>query len=512
MYKIFLTAFLLGLLVYSDALAVNYVPVTSNPWYTSGYSDLPWWANFWVSFAGEDMTEYEIFWKKNWEYIKLTSSLCNWYFLQNTSAIQCTTENSIAWSGPNNMTWYNNSDFYYIDSTPPPPTTIWPNWLNCSTKKAPDIENANWHYPWRYTNFYDQSSTGALRLVFRESNLNNNNVDIIEYSLINDGGSEIPENSINWTNTGSNAFLIGNWELRISGVEERNFRAFNLVQIGWIALPTWTTLPIRYESLNWNLHDGISILSWSTLTIWFNDLVKKVWISNIGRFNWIRLWVAPEKTVKFCGVSNAWCGYKFIWTGLQCTPLRVFTTLSQGWCVISGSGSLYGSWSCVPAVNASGSIIPFVVTDNNTIQYDQNGNVIWSIINPLPDNTYFNNVFNCWFSEDESWYGTIWKSLICPITVTKNILFNAWDNVNEAFNWLQPLQNSINNLDTVTGNIINTGSQLTWFTENFAEKLDVIGNNNTWFDKIFNFVWYGMISTVIIFIMGIIIFLIRKNK
>jgi hypothetical protein len=49
-----------------------------------------------------------------------------------------------------------------------------------------------------------------LRLVFRESNLNNNNVDIIEYSLINDGGSEIPENSINWTNTGSNAFLIGN--------------------------------------------------------------------------------------------------------------------------------------------------------------------------------------------------------------------------------------------------------------------------------------------------------------
>jgi hypothetical protein len=163
-------------------------------------------------------------------------------------------------------------------------------------------------------------------------------------------------------------------------------------------------------------------------------------------------------------------------------------------------------------VNASGSIIPFVVTDNNTIQYDQNGNVIWSIINSLPDNTYFNNVFNCWFSEDESWYGTIWKSLICPITVTKNILFNAWDNVNEAFNWLQPLQNSINNLDTVTGNIINTGSQLTWFTENFAEKLNVIGNNNTWFDRIFNFVWYGMITTVIIFIMGIIIFLIRKNK
>ena len=62
MYKIFLTAFLLGLLVYSDVLAVNYVPLTSNPWYTSwGYGDLPSWANFWVSFgAGEDMREYEI--------------------------------------------------------------------------------------------------------------------------------------------------------------------------------------------------------------------------------------------------------------------------------------------------------------------------------------------------------------------------------------------------------------------------------------------------------------------
>lgn len=406
--------------------------------------------------------------------------------------------------------------------TSPPPEPWQPNWngtlsttingLNCSTKLAPDIDNANWYYPWRYTNFVDQSSTWSLRLIFRQDPLNSDNVDIVEYSLINDWWSEIPYNAINWTNTGANAFLIGNWELKIQGIDNRNFRSFNLLQIWGVLLPTGTTLPIRYESLNGSTHNWISIMSGSTLTIWFNELVKKVWISNIGRFSGIRLWIATEKSVTFCGVANASCGYKFIGTGLECTPLRVYTTLSQGSCVVAGSGSLYGSGSCVPAVNASGAIIPFVESQNVTIQYDQNGNITGSYINPLPNNTYFDNVFSCGFLEEDSWYVTIGKSLICPITVTKNIVLNAWDNVNDAVDGLQPLQNSITNLDTVTGSTISTGATTSGFTDAFSDRLDSIGKGNTFLDKMFNFVWYGMILTVIIFIIGILIFLIRKNK
>lgn len=580
MYKLFLSAFLLGFLLFSeaDAFVQNFgtwsnslnskvyvglhyagtwvITFSGNTTYNSDLnwqwlwgwvsSVFPWvWATYpyWTQLTGWfdiNWGSYQWFWSGGifyrvggLQYLIEEEYFNNGYVLNNRVYIDnisyfCLYRSAgggdVFWyrylnsdSCPDTQTWYATFYKLYIANSGTPPTSggtlsTTVNGLNCSTKLAPDIDNASWYYPWRYDYFYNQSSTGSLRYVFSQSDVNRDNIDIVQYSLINDGGSEIPQNSINWTNTGANAFLIGNWELLIQGIENRNFRSFNLVQIGGVALPSGTTLPIRYESLNWNLHDGLSIMSGSILTIGFNELVKKVWISNIWRFNGIRLWVAPEKSVTFCGVANASCGYKFIGTGLQCTPLRVYTTLSQGSCVIAGSGSLYGSGSCVPAVNASGAIIPFIQSQNNTIQYDQNGNIVGAIQNPIPDTTYFDNVFSCWFLEDDSWYVTIGKSLICPITVTKNIVFNAWENVNDAVNGLQPLQNSITNLDTLTWSTIGTWVTTNGFTDAFSDRLDGIGNGNTWFDRMFNFVWYGMILTVIIFIIGILIFLIRKNK
>lgn len=394
---------------------------------------------------------------------------------------------------------------------PSPPT--WPvtttvNGLTCTTKQAPDLANATWHNFGTYPYLRDKSSTGALFYLWELNQFISDDLDIVRYTLIDDYGlSKIPEWSISWTNTGAKASLIWNWELEISGRYDGDLRKFNVIQVWGVSFTYGQTLPIRYQDLSGTIRNWTATISGAILTIGFPQFARKVWISGVSKFSGIRLGVAEYKEVKTCSVSGAVCTWKFIGTDLSCSA----TGLLTGSCVVAGSGSLYGSGSCVPLADSNGVIIPHVpITWVNT-QYDALGNIIGTSTSSIPDVAYFDGVFSCGFVAEDDWWVTIWKSLICPITVVKNIVWSAWTNVSDAVDGLKPLGDSITKLDSVSG-AVAIPSGWSEMTKAFQARLDWLGKGNAWIDKVFNFVWWGMILSVALFLIGLIIFFLKNNN
>lgn len=408
--------------------------------------------------------------------------------------------------------------------TPP----VWPitysiNGLTCESKPFPDLYNVSWYNIGSWPVKEDLSNTWSVRLKVSASTWSTRDYDLISIS-------KSSENDINptiipfWSlpypgSLTEEATIRSDWYLNISSYASWALRTFNLIQMNAIwYLEWWSSVSLYIWRSDWTSSIWSKSWTWTDLTIWFPTYANRIWIKYLNAFNWIRIWSAPFTLKTSCYKNFNVCKW-VINSGISdCVAGTAVNWIYLWQCSIAGSWSVYGSWSCVPTVDSSWNIIPPSPMAWWYVTLDASGAIVWTVNPPIQEQNQeeINSIFSCWFSDDDSWYKTLWNWLTCPVTVVWNIFNSAWDNISKTVN-------GISRINSVTNNIGFTWSEsqhFTWSTNvignKLAEKFEDIGDSTKWVTlvgKIYKMAWWALfVWFIVVAVIWTIIFLIKSKN
>lgn len=193
--------------------------------------------------------------------------------------------------------------------------------------------------------------------------------------------------------------------------------------------------------------------------------MKNLEVSLLWKFNWFRIWRAPNIAKTACYTNFNICEFSQEWASLLCQPAKSGAGIDFWGCEVTGSGSLYWSGSCVPTRDISGNIIPPNPLAGGYVTYDANGNIV-STVNPPTTTSFLTWVFSCNIDyAKDSWYWIVWKALTCPITVFGNLYNKVYNSYSKAqsgidqISWISKKWVEWAKVDTSTG-ASYTGSNL----------------------------------------------------
>lgn len=286
-------------------------------------------------------------------------------------------------------------------------------------------------------------------------------------------GTSFNQNSLRypWTSTGVLADPIWAQEmptLTITSVRNGLPNDYNIFQFFGVSnIALWRAWLYSFNTVRGNYSQWFTAFSatgWTAVGTFSNstgDSINTLLVWVLWRFNWFRIGKAELVEKKACSINFNVCEWSYEWANLECVAWTSANGLPLWECGLAWSGSIYGSGACVPMTNASGAIIPpsplvWYATTNAS------GAIIGTVYPPETASTVFGGVFNCGIDPDaDNWWRTIWKALICPITV----IWNTWKFL---YDKVANTSSKVNQIEQITT------STLSWVTE------DTQTNGYTW--------------------------------
>lgn len=367
---------------------------------------------------------------------------------------------------------------------PPGPVTSSINGLTCTTSQFPDVSAATWYNIGSHPQETDLSNTWSIRLRWSET-WSIMDYDSVLYTKWPDDAlnpSSIPFESVKWPGWTATGILRADWFLNVLSLSGWTNRLFNLVQMnvwsyyeagGWEAL-------IYVKTQDWQTSQATKSWTGNTLTFSTQVPVNAFGFKFVPSFSGIRIWTSANVEKTQCSVGFNICKWTTTTYWPNCASQDAVNWVPLGECMIAWSGSVYWSGSCIPTVNASGSIIPPSPAAGGYVVRDWSGNIVWSVTIPVSENMekQFNSAFDCWIEQDASWYATIGQYLVCPVTVAKKLITSGWDGVSKSFNWLKAIVWVVNTLTGATAPEVDTSTWSNPIIAIIREKADMVGDRN----------------------------------
>lgn len=400
--------------------------------------------------------------------------------------------------------------------------------LSCDTYSMPDMSSVSW-----YSDFGSLANRDVYRedesLIQTGTGASSQNLDVMAIVGASSGAT-LPLGSLSFTGTTyadiADIWASGKQPAIYSWLKRDGSIAWwNVINIRWVNTSGFFG---KYGIFEGKSTDGITSQKimyssgWVAEANLYNNRIGTTWqvFWPVSGFSGVRVGYAPytqRKSCKLAGINS--CEWKIEGGANVCGP--VISQNFEVWvCAIAGSGSLYGSGSCVPVVDSTGKVV-----DPGILPWE--GAII-----TLPDGTTktvriqsesTTIVFACPESKDEPWYKYIFS---CAGEVVENIFNKATGTTSAIINsqvgtfsnerlytgsFTGIIQNFWNGTNPLvgTGATINTGALFIAL----KNKLDTVGQ--PW-PEIWQKMFTGGIAVglllMILSILGIILSAIRDRS